>query len=127
MEIEIRLKEIPLPLKNYAFLIIDRKSPYYDLIKLLIKDMEFRYQRAGKSEIIYTINPRKLADEISGLVEKEEKLTTMNICRSILAFCHLCGLKKDKDFWVTTTSRGRRNYHFKVNKHLLSYFSKAII
>jgi len=126
MERKIKLEEIPMPLKNYASLILNKKPPYYDIVKIIVKEMEYHYQRAGRSETIYTINPRRLADEIAQLVHRQGKLTPINVSRTVIAFCRVCKLKEDEDFWVTTTARGRRNYHFKVNQHLLSTFSGMI-
>lgn len=53
---------------------------------------------------------RILQDEIEKKVESE-KLTTVNICLTILAFFYESDLREEDDFYVTTTSRGRRNYH----------------
>jgi regulator of PEP synthase PpsR (kinase-PPPase family) len=82
--------------------------------------MEIHYERIGEgSEVIYTINPRMLQEEIDERV-KSEKVTTVNICRTILALLYSCKLREDEDFYVTTTSGGRRNYHIKVNSRTLS-------
>jgi hypothetical protein len=59
-----------------------------------------------------------LQDEIEKKVESE-KLTTINICRTIMALFYGSKLRED-DFYVTTTSRGRRNYHIKVNARTLN-------
>jgi len=42
---------------------------------------------------------------------ESEKSTTVNICLTILAFFYESDLREEDDFYVTTTSRGRRNYH----------------
>lgn len=125
MEIR-RPDEIPFPLINYIYLIINKKPPYYDIIRHIVKEMELRYQQTGKSEIVYTINPRMLSEEIKTLVQNEEKLTSRNICLTLLALCHLCKLREEKDFYVTTTSSGRPNYHFKVNQKILNSFSRIL-
>jgi regulator of PEP synthase PpsR (kinase-PPPase family) len=122
---EIRVGEIPIPLSNYVHLIMNRKSPYYDIVYHLLKEMEMHYTRAGQtSEVIYTINPRSLQESIEERV-RSEKVTTVNICRTILALLYSSKLREDDDFYITTTSGGRRNYHIKVNDrtlHLLSRF-----
>jgi len=122
---EIRIGEIPIPLINYVYLIRNRRSPYYDLVQFLLKDMEHHYNIAGKSEIVYKINPRVLHEEIEKKI-KDEKLTKMNVCRTILALCYGSKLEEDEDFWVTTTSSGRKNYHIKVNQRTLNLFSGII-
>ena len=123
---EIRVNDIPVPIVNYIYLIKYRKTPYYDIVQHIIKDMEMRYVRMGNgSETIYTINPRLLQEEIEKKVESE-KLTTVNICRTILALLYGSRLDEEDDFYVTTTSRGRRNYHIKVNKHTLSAMSRFL-
>lgn len=115
-EKEVSLSEIPIPFLNYLYLIRDRKSPYYEVIEYILKEMETYYRRAGSNttEVIYSINPRRLQREIEEKV-KSEKLTTINISRTILALLYGSDLKKDKDYYVTTSSRGRRNYHIRVN------------
>jgi len=117
---EVRIGEVPIPLINYVFLIKYRRSPYYDIVQHLLREMEIHYERIGEgSEVIYTINPRMLQEEIEKRV-KSEKVTTVNICRTILALLYGCKLREGEDFYVTTTSGGRRNYHIKVNSRTLS-------
>lgn len=120
---EVRIKEIPIPLVNYVHLIKNRKSPYYEIAEYLVKDMEMRYKRANRefSEVVYTINPRVLQDEIEKKIESD-KLTTVNICRTILALLYGSKLRKEDDFYVTTSSGGRRNYHIRVNSRTLNSF-----
>jgi len=112
-------KEIPVPLVNYVRLIRDRRSPYYDIVNHLLKDMEIHYEKMGEiSETVYTINPRVLQEDIEKIV-KNEKLTSVNVCRTILAMLYGSQLREEKDFYVTTTSSGRRNYHVKMNDKTL--------
>lgn len=123
---EVRLGDIPIPLVNYVHLIRYRKTPYYDIVKHILREMEMHYSRAGKgSETVYTINPRVLQERIEKRVESE-KLTTVNICRTILALAYGSKLRKEDDFYVTTTSRGRKNYHIRVNDRTLSSMSRFI-
>jgi len=117
---EIHIGDIPIPLVNYIRLIKYHKSPYYDIVQHILKDMEIHHERTGRrSETIYAINPRVLQDEIEKKVQSE-KLTTVNICRTILALFYGSELREEDDFYVTTTSRGRRNYHIRVNTHTLN-------
>ena len=109
--------DLPIPLSNYIRLIEKQKSPYYDIIQFLLKDMEMHYKKRGSSEVVYMINPRILQEEIEKKV-KDEKLTTTNVCRTILAFFYGSKLKEEEDFYVTTTTGGRRNYHVKLDKAL---------
>jgi hypothetical protein len=123
---EVHISDIPIPLVNYIRLIKYHKSPYYDIVQHIMKDMEMHYKRTGHGfETIYTINPRVLQDEIEKKVESE-KLTTVNICRTILALVYGSKLREEDDFYVTTTSRGRRNYHIKVNTHTLNSIHRFI-
>jgi len=116
---EGQMNGVPIPLVNYVHLIRKRRSPYYDIVQFLLKDMENHYQRTGiGSETVYTINPRILHDEIEKVID-DEKLTTVNVCRTILALLYGCSLSEENDFYVTTTSSGRRNYHIKVNTRTL--------
>ena len=85
------------------------------------------YEKVGQgSEVIYTINPRVLQEEIEKRV-RDEKLTTVNVCRTILALLHGSKLREEKDFYVTTTSSGRRNYNIRVNERTLSSMSRLLL
>jgi hypothetical protein len=126
---EIRLGEIPVPIINYVDLIKNRKSPYYDIVRFLLKDMEFHLtdaQKDGRSEIVYTTNSRMLIDEIELLVQNNTKLTTTNICRTILALCYGSKLEGEKDFYTSITTSGRRNYHIVVNQRTLNACSRML-
>ncbi len=111
---------VPIPLINYLNLIERKRSPYYDLICYLISDMEENYKhRHPHKSIIYTINPRLLKKEIEDEIPSK-KLTTINISRTILALFYGSKLQKDEDYYITTSSGGRKNYHLKVNSNILS-------
>jgi len=125
---EIRRSEIPIPLINYVNLLIKKVSPYYEVIQFLLKDMEFCYknaQREGQSEIVYTINPRMLQEQIEKKI-RDEKLTTINISRTILAFFYLTGLKEKGDFYTTTTHGGRKNYHVRLTSETINLLWKPL-
>ncbi len=111
--------EIPIPLRNYVDLIIRKRSPYYDIIKYLIQEMEIHFLKNEMPEIVYTINPRVLQEELEKMI-KNEKITRVNVCRSVLALLYGSKLREQEDFYVTTTSGGRKNYHVKVNPATLS-------
>jgi hypothetical protein len=120
------MSEIPVPLINYIHLIKERRSPYYDIVEHLMKEMEMHYMSKGQgAEAVYTINPRVLQEEIEKKM-KDERLTTVNICRTILAMLYGAQLNEEKDFFVTTTSSGRRNYHIKVSNRTLNSMSKLL-
>lgn len=121
---EVR-QELPIPLVNYVRLIMDRRPPYYEVVKFLLKDMEMRYRSSGVSETVYTINPRVLQEEIEKRV-KDEKLTRVNICRTILALLYGSNLREEEDFYVTTTSGGRKNYHIRVNQTTLNHLARFL-
>lgn len=123
---EIPGNEIPIPLVNYVHLIRNRRSPYYDVVSFLLREMEMHYNRAGQnSETVYTVNPRILQEEIEKRV-RNEKLTTVNVCRTILALLYGSKLSEEEDFYITTTSSGRRNYHIKVNNRTLNLLSRFL-
>jgi hypothetical protein len=120
------VKEIPVPLVNYVHLIQQRKSPYYEIVEFLMKDMEMHLYRAGQGAgTVYTINPRVLQEEIEKKVS-DEKLTSVNVCRTVLAMLHGARLNEEKDFYVTTTSSGRRNYHINVTPRTLNQMSRLL-
>ncbi|MDH5448522.1 MAG: hypothetical protein OEY24_03740 [Candidatus Bathyarchaeota archaeon] len=112
--------KVPIPLINYLNLIERKRSPYYDLICYLVLDIEKNYKnRHPHNSIIYTINPRLLKKEVEDKIPSE-KLTTINISRTVLALFYGSKLQKDEDYYITTSSGGRKNYHIKVNSSILS-------
>jgi hypothetical protein len=120
------MSEIPVPLVNYVELIRSRRSPYYDIVQFLLKDMEMHYHRSGQgSETVYVVNPRVLQEEVEKVIS-DDRLTTVNVCRSILALLYGSDLRKEKDFYVTTTSSGRRNYHINVNKRTMNSMGRLL-
>jgi hypothetical protein len=123
---DVEIRGVPIPLVNYVYLIRNRKSPYYDIVQFLLKEMEMHHERIGVgSETVYTINPRILQEEIEKVVD-DDKLTTVNVCRTILAMLYGSELAEEKDFYVTTTSSGRRNYHIKVNERTLTSMNRML-
>lgn len=113
------LFEVPIPLANYLRLIERKRSPYYDLVEYLINDMERAHKKAPRQSIIYAINPRRLKEEIDEKIP-DDKLTPINISRTVLAMLYGSKLEKDEDYYVTTSSGGRKNYHIKLNNSILS-------
>jgi len=113
------VRQIPIPLSNYLSLIRRKESPYYDLILYILADMEQKRRSGPHNSIIYTINPRQLKEEIEEKIPSE-KLTPINISRTILALLYGSKLRRDEDYYVTTSSGGRKNYHIKVNQKILS-------
>lgn len=112
--------DLPIPLVNYLRLIEKKRSPYYDLAEYVIADMEKNFKnRHPHPSVIYTINPRRLKEEVEETIQSE-KLTPINISRTILALIYGSKLEEDEDYYVTTSSGGRKNYHIKVNPGILS-------
>ena len=115
--------QIPIPLSNYLNLIDRKQSPYYDLILYILADIERTYKAAPHNGVIYMINPRQLKEKIDKKISSD-KLTTINISRTVLAFMLGSRLQKDEDYYVTTSSGGRKNYHIKVTSAVLSSLQK---
>ncbi|UCD96621.1 MAG: hypothetical protein JSV35_00800 [Candidatus Bathyarchaeota archaeon] len=114
------ISKIPIPLANYYNLIEKKKSPYYDLILYIISDMEQSLKKTNPNVgFVYAINPRRLKEEIEETIPSG-KLTSINISRTVLALLYGSKLEKDKDYYVTTSSGGRKNYHIKVDHSILS-------
>lgn len=115
-----KISGVPVPFINYLYLIQKKKSPYYDLIFYLVDDMEKNYNTSKSHHgFIYAINPRRLKKEMEDKIPNK-KLTVTNISRTILALLYGSKLRKNEDYYVTTSSGGRRNYHIKVNRSILS-------
>jgi len=87
--------------------------------------MEYHLNRVNQSEVVYTINPRRLREEIEDKI-KSEKLTTINICRTILALFYGTKLKEGDDFFVTTSARGRKNYHIRLTPSTITLLKSFI-
>jgi hypothetical protein len=88
--------------------------------------MEMHYQKSGQgSETVYVINPRILQEGLEKKI-KNEKLTTINVCRSILATLQGSNLKEDEDYFVTTTTHGRKQYHVKANSRTIDSMSRFL-
>jgi len=114
------MSELPIPLSNYLHLIRERKTPYYDVLRYVIADMEKYYVALEYPvDVIYTINPRQLQQRMEEKIPSN-KLTTLNITRVILATVHGSKLRKDEDYYITKSSGGRRNYHIKLNPTVLA-------
>jgi hypothetical protein len=123
---ELHTSNLPIPLVNYVELIRNRRSPYYDIVQFILNEMKRCYKSTGQvPDTVYTINPRILQEQIEKKLE-DEKLTSVNVCRTILALLYGSKLCEEKDFYVTTTSGGRRNYHVKVNPHTLNSLSRFL-
>lgn len=113
------MTKISSPFSNYFNLILEKRKPYYDLIKYIVDDMEKMYVRLEYGETIYAINPKRLREEIEQVIPYSE-LSVRNICRTILAALYGSNLRKDEEYYVTITRGGRRNYHIKVNSSVIS-------
>ena len=114
------VSRIPIPLVNYYNLIEKKKSPYYDIILYIISDMEKSLKKTNPNVgFVYAINPRRLKEEIEETIPND-KLTSINIGRTVLALLYGSKLRKGKDYYTTTSSGGRKNYHIKVDNNVLS-------
>ncbi|MGB9134868.1 MAG: hypothetical protein WCC63_04720 [Candidatus Bathyarchaeia archaeon] len=113
------VQQIPIPLSNYLGLIERKQSPYYDLLLYILADLERTYKNAPQHGTIYTINPRQFKEEVERKISSN-KLTPINISRTVLALMYGSKLRKDEDYYVTTSSGGRKNYHIKVTPTVLS-------
>jgi hypothetical protein len=114
------MSELPIPLSNYLQLIRKKRSPYYDLLQYVISDMERRYMALEYSGgDVYLINPRTLLKQVEEKIPSD-KITTVNIGRVMLAALRGSNLRKGKDYYVTTSSSGRKNYHIKLNSAVLA-------
>ena len=91
------VSRIPIPLVNYYNLIEKKKSPYYDLILYIISDMEKSLKKTNPNVgFVYAINPRRLKEEIEETIPND-KLTSINIGRTVLALLYGSKLRKGQD------------------------------
>jgi len=103
-------RETPRIVVNYLRLIREQRYPYYLIAKRLVDDMEAYYKPRSPAEVIYTLNPKWLYNELDTDI-KHEKLTIKNVSRTIRAF--LTGRKLE--YYTTTASGGRKSYHVALN------------
>jgi len=114
------MSDVPVPIASYVSLIKYRRSPYYDIAQHFLRELENHYREAGGgSGVFYSLNPRTFRERIAEKA-RNSKVTTVNVCRTILAILYGCKLREGEDFYITTTSGGRRNYHIKVDGRTLS-------
>ena len=112
-------QQIPIPIANYLGLIERKQSPWYDLYLFILADIERTQNNAPYSGSIYTINPRQLKEDVKRKIPND-KLTPINISRTFLALMYGSRLKKNEDYYVTTSSGGRKNYHIRVTPSVVS-------
>ena len=103
-------------------------EPYDEIVKRILKEMEIHVKRADSStsEIIYTINPRIIGEEIKEKIE-HEKISLRNVSKTALALLYGSGLKKDDesregDFYTSVTG-GAWKYHVRANRTNLDRMS----
>jgi len=113
-------RETPRIVVNYLRLIREHQYPYYLIAKRLVDDMEAYYKPRSPAEIVYTLNPKWLYNELDPEI-KHEKLTIKNISRTIRAF--LAG--KNLEYYTTTSSGGRRSYHVALNPQIVRKLRKT--
>lgn len=104
--------KLPIPLCNYQGLIERKVKPYYDVVLYTLGELEKKY----------TTERREFVADLSFIGEKtreKTRLSKINVLRTITAWIKTAGLGED-DFYVTTTSGGRRKYHLKVNEEVLT-------
>jgi len=90
--------------------------------------MEFHYrdaQKDGQSEVSYAINPIILQEELAKKIQ-DEKLTDINICRTIQALCYASKLREGKEFFRSTRPGGGKTYHIVVNQRTLNACSRIL-
>jgi hypothetical protein len=103
-------REIPKIVVNYLRLIRERQFPYYLIAKRLVDDMEAYYKPRSPAEVIYTLNPKWLYNELN-TDTKHEKLTIKNVSRTVRAFL----TDKELEYYTTTAAGGRSSYHVALN------------
>lgn len=123
---EDEVSELPGPFANYLSLIQNRKRPYHDWLRYIIADMESYYASLEYPEgTIYTINPRQLLQKMKKKIP-DDKLTTTNLIRVLIAALHGSKLREEEDYYITKSSGGRRNYHIKLNASVLSALQRHL-
>jgi hypothetical protein len=66
-----------------------------------------------------------LQEEVEKIIN-DDRPTTVNVCRIILALLYGSDLSEEKDFHVTTTRSGRRNYHIRVKNRTLTSMNRML-
>lgn len=123
---EIKIDKIPIPIRNYAYNIRNRESPYYEIVEQIAKEMEKRWRTVNSAgveitEVICTIDPVELTKQIAKKVASE-KLTPKNTYRTLLAFFLMKGLKKGEDFYCQPVSHGHVKYRVWLSQGKMKTF-----
>ncbi len=109
------------PVKIYMRLIVEGRSPYVDVAKLLLEDLETRMNQTGHvSDSIYTINLKRLQQELE--VRNGLKMSSHSIGRTLRAFFWKTGLREGEEYYVSKSGRLAARYHLLLTKRTRTAF-----
>ncbi len=98
------------PVRIYLRLIVEGRSPYVDVVKHLLEDLETHMNQTGYvSDSVYTINLKRLQQELE--VRNGLKMSPHSIGRTLRAFFWKTGLREGEEYYVSKSGRLSARYH----------------
>lgn len=109
------------PIKIYLRLIVEGRSPYVDVVRHLLQDLETHINQTGYvSDSIYTINPKRLQQELE--VRNGLKMSPHSIGRTLRAFFWKTGLREGEEYYVSKSGRLAARYHLLLSDRTRTAF-----
>lgn len=109
------------PIRIYLRLIVEGRSPYVDVVKVVLQDLEtYMNQKGYVSDSIYTINLKRLQQELE--VKGGLKMSPHSIGRVLRAFFWKTGLREGEEYYVSKSGRLAARYHVHMTERTKSAF-----
>ena len=109
------------PIKIYLRLIVEGRSPYVDVVRHLLQDLETHINQTGYvSDSIYTINLKRLQQELE--VRNGLKMSPHSIGRTLRAFFWKTGLREGEEYYVSKSGRLAARYHLLLSDRTRTAF-----
>ncbi len=109
------------PVKIYLRLIVEGRSPYVDVVKHLLEDLETHMNQTGYvSDSVYTINLKRMQQELE--VRNGLKMSPHSIGRTLRAFFWKTGLREGEEYYVSKSGRLAARYHLLLTERTRTAF-----
>jgi len=109
------------PVRIYLRLIIEGRSPYVDVVKHVLEDLETHMNQVGYvSDSVYTINLKRLQQELE--VSDGLKMSSHSIGRTLRAFFWKTGLREGEEYSVSKSGRLAARYHLRLTERTRTAF-----
>ncbi len=109
------------PVQIYLRLILAGRSPYVDVVKHVLEDLEIHMNQVGYvSDSIYTINLKRLQHDLE--VKNGLTMSPHSIGRTLRAFFWKSGLREGEEFYVSKSGRLAARYHLRLTERTRTAF-----